>query len=446
MCQRRKWVFTEKLIEQEMNMTGRTWVRAAAVVIGVAMVLGMQSPVSSQGPGQQPMQQREVEPTADVPMAEGWRKTTIVEGLEHPWGMAFLPDGRILITERPGRLRVVQDGQLVEQEIEGVPDVFAQGQGGLLDIALHPNFQQNQYVYLTYAAGTEQQNRTTLARGRLDGMRLRDVEVLFEAHPPKRQVQHFGSRIIWAKDGTLLMSIGDGGNPPLQIDGILARDHAQRLDTHLGSIIRLNDDGSVPQDNPLVGRQGARPEIWSYGHRNIQGIAADQQGRLWVTEHGPLGGDELNLAQRGENHGWPLATHGADYRTGQRFTEYRTLPGAVAPKVVWTPATAPSGLAYYTGERFPQWRGNLFSGGLVGQDIRRIILEGENVVGQETIPIAQRVRDVVQGPDGFLYVLTDEEDGELIRIEPDLHAGAMPAGAAGGTAAGAAERLILRDH
>jgi aldose sugar dehydrogenase len=361
----------------------------------------------------------QVEPTADVPMAEGWRKTTVVEELEHPWGMAFLPNGDLLITERPGRLRIVRDGELRDEPVANVPDVYASNQGGLLDVSAHPDFSNNRWVYLTYADGDGDANRTTLARGRLTDDALEDVEVLFKAEPDKSKAQHFGSRIAWLPDGTMLVSIGDGGNPPLEIDGTPARDHGQRLDSHLGSIIRLNDDGSVPDDNPFVGQANAKPEIYSYGHRNIQGLAVDPRtGAVWANEHGPLGGDELNLVQEGGNHGWPLTTYGGDYRTGERFTPHRTREDMVPPKAVWVPAVAPSGLEIYTGDAFPGWQGNLFSGGLTGQDIRRIVLDGEVVTAQETIPIAERVRDVKQGPDGNLYVITDHEDGELIRIEP----------------------------
>jgi aldose sugar dehydrogenase len=394
-------------------MTRRTKNRRVEVLIGCLAVLLSATVVAGQG---------RVEPTAEAARAEGWKPETVVRGLEHPWGLAFLPDGDMLVTERPGRLRLVSKGKLAEQSIEGVPEVLAVNQGGLLDVSVHPRFEENNYVYLTYSAGTRQSNRTTLARGTLDrqSMVLRDVRVLFEVEPPKSDAQHFGSRILWLPDGTLLMSVGDGGNPPLQIDGTLAREHGQRLDSHLGSIVRLNDDGSVPQDNPFVGQERVRPEIYSYGHRNIQGMARDPEtGRIWANDHGPRGGDELNLIERGGNYGWPVATYGRDYRTNQRFTPHYTLPETVDPKVVWTPAQAPSGLAFYTGDRFPDWRGSLFSGGLVGQEIRRIRLEGENAVDQESLPIGRRVRYVAEGPDGFLYVLTDERKGELLRIEPE---------------------------
>lgn len=357
--------------------------------------------------------------SGEVPRAARWKRTTIVRGLVHPWALAFLPGGEILVTERPGRLRMVRDGALVSSPVEGAPEVFASGQGGLLDVVVHPDFEKNHLVYLTYSAGDEERNRTTLARGRLDGARLRDVEVLFQAHPEKSGSQHFGSRLLWLADGSLLMSVGDGGNPPLEVEGVLARDLAQRLDTHLGSILRLDENGRAPRNNPFTGRPGVRPEIYAYGVRNVQGLALDRAtGRVWANEHGPLGGDELNLIRRGENYGWPKATYGADYRTGKRFTPHRTLPGTMSPKVAWKGRQAPSGLAFYTGKRLPGWQGSLFSGFLVGQEIRRSILQDDRVTAEESLPIGSRVRAVVQGPDDLLYVLTDEENGELIRIDP----------------------------
>jgi aldose sugar dehydrogenase len=393
---------------------GKTWL-SAWLVVGVVMAGFV---LTGAGVAAR-ADDDEVEPVGGVPAVKGWKKTIVAEGLEHPWGMAFLPNGDLLITERPGRVRRVREGRLLDAPLGGVPEVFAQNQGGLLDIALHPDFESNQLVYLTYAAGTEQENATRLARAKLADDRLNDLEVIFEATPKKSEGQHFGSRIVWLADGTLLMSIGDGGNPPLQIDGTLARDHGQRLDSTLGSIVRLNDDGSVPSDNPLTNVQGARPEIYSFGHRNIQGMARDPESDLvWVNEHGPLGGDELNLIRPGRNYAWPLATFGADYRTGERFTQLKTLPEGEAPKVVWTPAQAPSGLMVYTGDRFPDWKGQLLSGGLVTGEIRLIAIDGERVGQQRTLKLERRVRDVKQGPDGNVYVLTDHDDGELFRLEP----------------------------
>src|SRR5688572_5558283 len=359
-------------------------------------------------------------PVGDAPKVGGFKKTTVVKGLEHPWGMAFLPKGDILVTERPGRMRIVRDGKLVEKPVEGVPKVLALNQGGLMDVSIHPDFQQNQLVYFTYATGTEEKNHTVLARGRLDGSKLTDVKTLFEAPPDKTGGEHFGANLEWLPDGTLLVSIGDGGNPPRQINGQLSREQAQRLDSHLGKILRFDPDGKAPKDNPFVNKEAAKPEIYTYGNRNIQGLARDpQSGRVWASEHGPFGGDELNLIQPGANYGWPRVTTGLDYKTKEPVSENRSMPGMIDPKVTWSPSKAPSGLVVYTGDRFSEWRGSVFSGGLVTQDIRRIKLDGDKVVGQESLPIGRRVRDVVQGPDGLIYVLTDHKDGELLRLEPE---------------------------
>lgn len=356
----------------------------------------------------------------NVAVANNFQTTTILEGLEHPWGMAWLPDGEILVTERPGRLRIIRNGVLDPQEISGVPEVLAVGQGGLMDVSLHPNFAENRTIYLTYSHGSEDANQTRVARATFDGSALTSLEVIFEVDLVKQGDQHFGSRIVWLPDKTMLVSIGDGGNPPLQLDGNLIRQQAQNLNSYLGSVVRLNDDGSIPQDNPFVNDADANSGIWSYGHRNIQGITFDPaNNRLWSTEHGSKGGDELNLLQAGKNYGWPLVTHSEEY-TGGEISEERSLPGMIDPKVVWTPAIAPSGLAFYSGDRFEQWQGDLFAGGLVSRDVRRIDLDGEgNILGEESIPIGQRVRDVRQSPDGMLYVLTDEPNGSLISIEPE---------------------------
>ncbi|MEG3437566.1 PQQ-dependent sugar dehydrogenase [Pannus brasiliensis CCIBt3594] len=343
------------------------------------------------------------------------RQVTVIEGLEHPWGMAWLPSGEMLITERPGRLRVVRGGKLDPTPIAGVPEVFAVGQGGLLDVAVHPDFARNRLIYFTYAYGNESANRTRVARAVFDGKRLRDVRVIFEVSRTKTGSQHFGSRLLWLWDGTLLVSIGDGGNPPLQFDGKLSREQAQNRAIELGKIVRIEDDGSIPKDNPFPGSK-----IWSYGHRNIQGLAIDPTtGRVWSTEHGAKGGDELNLIEKGKNYGWPIISASRDYRTGEPVSEQKSRPGMVDPKWVWTPAIAPSGLAFYTGNRFPAWRGDLFAGGLVARSVIRIDRDASGKVsGQQSIEIGQRVRDVRQGPDGFLYILTDEENGRLIRLEP----------------------------
>ncbi|MBE7381831.1 MAG: PQQ-dependent sugar dehydrogenase [Leptolyngbya sp. SIO1E4] len=344
---------------------------------------------------------------------------TLVESLQNPWGMAWLPDGTLLVTERPGRLRMIRDGVLEPTPVSGVPEVFAVSQGGLLDVSVHPEFAENQWVYFTYAHGTAAANQTRVARARLDGSTLSDWTVIFEVNRSKEGGQHFGSRIVWLPDNTMLVSTGDGGNPPVQLDGELIRNQAQRLDSGLGKIVRLNDDGSIPTDNPFVGTPEAEPAVWSYGHRNIQGMAIDPvTNQVWATEHGSRGGDELNQLAPGENYGWPVVTHSREYSGGEISSE-RSRPGMVDPRLVWTPAIAPSGLMVYRGDRFPQWQGHLFAGGLVSQEVLRIELdEAGTVISQNSIAIGQRVRDVRQGPDGLIYILTDEPNGHLIRLEP----------------------------
>lgn len=356
---------------------------------------------------------------ASVTGSEKYKQTTVVEGLDRPWGMTWLPDGAILVTEKVGRLRIVRNGKLEPKAIAGVPEVFSSGQGALMDVSLHPKFAQNKLVYLTYSHGTEDANRTRLARATFDGKSLQNLKVIFEVSQAKSGGQHFGSRIQWLPDGTMLVAIGDGGNPPVRLGGDLIRKQAQNLRSRLGKIVRLNDDGSIPKNNPFVKNSNADPAVWSYGHRNIQGLTFDPgKNRVWATEHGARGGDELNFVEAGKNYGWPIVTYSQEYAGGE-ISKERSRSGMVDPKVVWTPATAPSGLAFYSGDRFPAWKGDLFAGGLVSQDIHRIDLDAAgNVRGQEEIPIGQRVRDVRQGADGLLYVLTDESDGRLIRLEP----------------------------
>lgn len=342
---------------------------------------------------------------------------SLINTLEHPWGLAWLPDGSILITERPGRLRRFHNGQL-GRPIEGMPNVFARGQGGLLDIALHPRFEENQWVYLTYSDGNRTNNRTRVARATFDGQSLQNWQVIFEVNRSKSGAQHFGSRLVWLPDETLLVSIGDGGNPPLSLDGELIRFQAQNLDSYLGKVIRIHDDGSIPADNPTIeGRQSA---IWSYGHRNIQGMAYDAiANRVWATEHGSRGGDELNLIEPGENYGWPLVSHSQEYTSDRPVAPTQSRPGMVDPKIVWTPSIAPSGLTVYRGNQFPNWQGHLFAGALVNKDISRIQVDTEGqALEAEFIPIGQRVRAIRQGPDDLLYILTDETEGQLLRLEP----------------------------
>ncbi len=356
--------------------------------------------------------------SADVPEAQGWRTEVVIEGLSHPWSIAWLPDGSALITERAGRLRLIRNGQLDPEPVAGLPPVLAHGQGGLLDIALHPDFAKNQWVYLTFATGSPEANRTALARGRFDGRALRDTEVIFRNADPKPGGQHFGSRIVWLPDKSLLMSIGDGGNPPISFNGENIRNQAQNRGTHFGKIVRLKDDGTPHPDNPFANQPGAKPEIWSLGHRNIQGMTQDPvSGRIWANEHGSRGGDELNMIEGGHNYGWPEVTYSIEY-WGPKISNETSRPGITDPLLVWTPSKAPSGLTFYTGDIYPQWKGDLFSGALKFHQIRHIDLDGTRVAGEEKLTIGQRVRDVRQGPDGYLYVLTDEDDGALLRILP----------------------------
>lgn len=349
---------------------------------------------------------------------KSFKQVTVAKDLERPWGMAWLPDGAILITERVGRVKIFRNGSLEQIAIAEIPNLFVSGQAGLMDISLHPRFAQNNLVYLTYSSGNFQSNHTSILRAKFDGKALVEPQVIFEVKPSKSGNQHFGSRIVWLPDDTMLIAIGDGGNPPLQLDGELIRNQAQKLNSQLGKVLRLKDDGSIPSDNPFVKTDSANPAIWSYGHRNIQGLFADPISKqVWSTEHGSRGGDELNLIEAEKNYGWPVVTFSQEY-TGGKISKEVSRPNMVDPKLVWTPAIAPSGLLLYRGNIFPNWEGNLFAGGLVSKSIVRIKIEGNKTIVQETIPVGQRVRDVRQGKDGFIYILTDEQAGQLIRLEP----------------------------
>jgi glucose/arabinose dehydrogenase len=340
------------------------------------------------------------------------RLVTVVDGLEHPWGIAFLPDGRALVTERPGRLRVVGADGALSEPLGGVPAVDAVKQGGLLDVALDPDFASNGLVYLSYAEKRDGGNGTTVARGRLGERGLEAVEVIFRQQPAVDSGHHFGSRLVFARDGRLFVTLGERNS---------ARAKAQTLDNHLGKVVRIERDGRVPPDNPFVGRAGALPEIWSYGHRNIQGAALHPTtGELWTNEHGPKGGDELNLDLPGLNYGWPKVSYGVEY-SGATISESGTAPGIEAPVHHWVPSIATSGLLFYTGERFPEWRGSAFVGGLSSKQVARLEMDGNRVVREERLlegVVKERVRDVEQGPDGLIYLLTDEAKGRLLRIEP----------------------------
>ena len=340
------------------------------------------------------------------------RVVTVVEGLEHPWGMAFLPDGRMLVTERPGRLRVIENGRLRAEPIAGLPPIAAQGQGGLLDVAPHPDFASNGWIYLSYAGAGPGGVGTEVGRGRLVDGRIDEWQRLFVLEPKSRNGRHFGSRLVFDRKGYLYITLGDRGD----------RDRAQDLADHAGAVIRLHDDGRVPADNPFVGNPAARPEIFSYGHRNLQGAALHPEtGALWVHEHGPQGGDELNIVQAGANYGWPVITYGAEYVSGRPIGEGTHKEGMAQPLYHWTPSIAPSGMAFYTGDRFPQWRGDLFVGALKFQLLARLELDGDQVTAEERLLQGRlgRIRDVADGPDGFLYLLTDAPNGQLVRLEPD---------------------------
>ena len=340
-----------------------------------------------------------------------FRVVKIADGLEHPWSLAFLPDGRMLVTERPGRLRVIAKGRLESQPIGGLPQVTPYGQGGLMDVVLHPEFQKNQLVYLAYSGRGSDGYGTELARGRLAGERLENVEVLFRQSPKGSRSQHFGGRLVFDRAGFLYLTLGDRGEMP----------RAQRPDDHAGSVIRLHDDGRVPKDNPFVGRDGWKPEKFTLGNRNMQGAALHpQSGVLWTHEHGPQGGDEVNVIRAGVNYGWPVITYGANYGLGTRIGEGTRKEGMAQPLHYWVPSIAPSGMAFYTGDKFPKWRGNLFIGALRDQMLVRLQLDGEKVVKEERLMrgVVGRIRDVRSGPDGFLYLLTDDNNGALYRLEP----------------------------
>lgn len=336
----------------------------------------------------------------------------ITSALEHPWGLAFLPDGNMLVTERPGRLRLVsQDGELHPDPIRGLPKIRQFGQGGLLDVALHPDFAKNRWVYFSYAERDARGVGTAVARGRLQGHQLEQIEVLFRLQPKDNKGYHFGSRLVFDNQGYLFITLGDRGT----------RSRAQDLNDHAGSLIRLHDDGRVPADNPFIGREDARPEIYSYGHRNMQGAALHPvSGKLWTHEHGPQGGDELNIPKAGINYGWPVITYGKNYVTGTDIGEGTHKPGMAQPVHYWVPSIAPSGMAFYSGDRFPQWRGNLLVGSLKFRQLVRLELDGEEVVHEERLLSDElgRIRDVRQGPDGLLYLLTDADDGKLVRLSP----------------------------
>ena len=347
-----------------------------------------------------------------TPVKAAVRVETVARGLEHPWALAFLPDGRLLVTERPGRLRIVERDGRASQPLAGVPQVLARGQGGLLDVALDPRFADNRLVYLSYAEPGEGGTAgTAVARGRLGEGRLEDVRVIYRQQPKVAGSNHFGSRLVFARDGTLFVTQGDRYD---------YRDGAQDLSVGFGKIVRINPDGSVPRDNPFVGRAGAQPEFWSYGHRNVQGAALHPQtGQLWTAEHGARGGDELNRPEAGNNYGWPVITYGVDY-SGVKIGEGTAKPGMEQPLYYWDPVIAPSGMTFYTGDAFPDWKGSVFIGSLRPGLLVRLTLADGRVAREERYlaDLRERIRDVRQGPDELLYLLTDSRDGRILRVIP----------------------------
>ena len=400
-------------------MRNSNFITRNTLFIVLLLVIGFVTPVPVTA------QKRPILIEEDVPIERGFTRETVVSGLEHPWAMAWLPGGDLLVTERSGRVRLIEilpdgSGRLHPTSVEGVPPVFAQGQGGLLDISLHPDLAENNFLYLSYSHGNNEANQTRVARGIYKQGRISNLEVVFETNVAKPGTQHFGSRLCWLPDGTLLISVGDGGNPPLRLNDRFIRENAQDLSNQLGSLVRINDDGSIPVGNPFKDKQGASPEIFSYGHRNIQGLAYDSmREKIWVTEHGALGGDELNWSQAGKNYGWPVVTYSREYADGSKISTDVSQPNMMEPLVVWLTAIAPSGLTVYTGDKFPDWKGDLFAGALIKQSVRHIDLnDAGEITGQRELRFGARVRDVRQGPDGYLYVLTDEDDGQLIRVKP----------------------------
>jgi glucose/arabinose dehydrogenase len=398
---------------------------------GLAILLASATPGTAQGPGVDPRpangadQKPAVAGQTDAPENKGnvtFAVTTVAEGLQNPWGMAFLPSGKILVTEKPGRLRVVSPDGTLSAPVTGLPDVDARGQGGLLDVALGPDFASTQLIYWSYAeprdGGT---NNTAVARGRfVDGAapRVENVQVIYHQAPSLNSTLHYGSRLVFARDGLLFITQGERSITE-------GRMQAQQMDSLLGKIVRLNRDGSVPKDNPFVGKTGVRPEIWSLGHRNVQAAALHPTtGELWEVEHGTRGGDEINIARKGRDYGWPTIAYGIEYRGGPITGGIQARNGMEQPLYYWDPVIAPSGMAFYTGALFPAWRGNLFVGAHSAGDggLVRLVLDGERVVGEERLLTDRtprlRIRDVRQGPDGALYLLTDSAQGTLIKLTP----------------------------
>ena len=363
-------------------------------VLGLAIVGTALSAVSSLG----------AEPSAD------YQIETVAEGLDYPWNAEFLADGTVLVTELSGQLRAIRNGELDPEPISGVPPVYRASQGGFFDVVLHPDFESNRLVYLSYAHGEPGANATRVARAQFDGKALTDLEVIYEVTPLKDTPVHYGGRLAFAPDGKLFLTSGDGFN---------YREQAQVLSNTLGAIVRLYDDGSIPPDNPFVGQEGVQPEIFSYGHRSPQGLVITADGTIYMNEHGPQGGDEINLIEAGKNYGWPVIGYGIDY-SGARISPYTEMEGMEQPLKYWVPSIAPASMDLYTGSLFPEWTGDFFIAALVPGDVRRIDMEDGRIVGEEILfaELESRIREVRMAPDGSLYILTDGEDGKVLRVTP----------------------------
>ena len=339
----------------------------------------------------------------------GYNLETVVDGLDSPWGLAILPDGDMLITELTGDLRHIRNGKLVAQAVAGVPQSLYGGQGGLMDIVIHPNYDENRYVYLSLSVGTDDANALRVIRGRFTGTALEDISTIFESAPSKNTLVHYGARMAFLPDNTLLINVGDGFD---------LREQAQNLSNHFGSLVRVTDDGKVPQDNPFIGVAGAQPEIYSYGHRNQQSIAVERgSGKIYQTEHGPRGGDELNLIEAGKNYGWPVATFGIDY-SGARISPYTSYDGTEQPLVDWSPSIGPSGMTIYDGAQFPDWQGDIFVSSLIYSKIIHIDMVNGAPKQQSDMfsEIGDRLRDIRTGADGALYILSEGDNGKLWRV------------------------------
>jgi glucose/arabinose dehydrogenase len=387
------------------GMTRRTTM-LACLLVGAPLVTQCKAQPPRTGPAQRSPTPSSIDANISV--------ETVASGLEHPWGLAFLPDGRILVTERPGRLRIVGPDGRLSPPLTGVPEVAARGQGGLLDVAIDPGFSENRFVYLSFSdPGEGGTSGTAVARGRLGEARLENVEVIYRQQPKVRSGGHFGSRLVFSRDGKLFVTQGDRQSSSF-------RRQAQDLSSGIGKIVRINPDGSIPRDNPFVGRGDARPEIWSYGHRNIQAAALHPEtGQLWTVEHGAQGGDELNHPEAGKNYGWPTITYGVDYGGGS-IGEGTQRAGMEQPVYYWDPVIAPSGMAFYTADRYPEWKGSVFVGSLTPGALVRLTIDNGRVTREERYlgQLDARIRDVQQGPDGLLYLLTDSDNGQLLRVVP----------------------------